>query len=306
MNAKSLFLSLFLIVPMLVSAGTPQDSSKLPITGNFALDVFGMRDLSPVPRAVQDETAPVSAATKKSPWLAGGLSLVLPGAGEFYTQSYWKSAGFFAAEIALWALAYYYDHRGDKQTDYFQDYANAHWSVLRYVQQAIKNFKPVDPNTGQPFALGQFWSGTPDPQHPWVGANWSTINRMETVIAGYYSHNLAPYGDQQYFEMIGKYEQFNMGWDDVNPSLDPSYPVQAANSSPESIFYMGERARANKFYDNATTFVTIAIVNHILSAVDAALSATWYNKAHASMGVRTIPTGTGYTTVPVLNLSFDI
>ena len=129
---------------------------------------------------------------------------------------------------------------------------------------------------------------------------------MESAIGGYYSHNLAAHGDQQYYEMIGKYEQFNMGWDDANPSLDPSYQSQKANLTTRFLFYGGERAKANTYYGHATTFVTVALVNHILSAVDAALSATWYNKAHASLGFRTVPDGVGYVSVPVLQIRFDI
>ncbi len=230
---------------------------------------------------------------------------MLPGAGEFYTESYWKSAGFFAVEAVMWVLAYYWDNQGNRQTNSFQDFADSHWSVVRYVQRALANFKPVDPTTGQPFTENQFWTGTPNTQDPWVGVNWGTVNRMESAIGGYYSHNLAVHGDQQYYEMIGKYEQFNMGWDDANPALPSDYQSQKANLTARFLYYGGERAKANTYYGRATTFVTIAVVNHVLSALDAALSASWFNKAHASVGFRNIPDGAGYSSVPVLQLSFD-
>ncbi len=306
MTPKTLLVCLFVLTAQPLVAGSPIETTGAPITGNVHLDFFGMRELSPISPSIQDQLNAVSASGHKSPWLAAGLSIVLPGAGEFYTESYWKSAGFLVAEVALWWLAYYWDHRGDKQTDYFQDYANAHWSVVRYVQYALKNFKPTDPETGQPFTESQFWTTTPDPSHPWVGVNWATINRMETEIGGYYSHNLAAYGDQQYYEMIGKYFQFNMGWDDVDPSMDASYDFQKAHPSSGSLFYMGERAKANSFYDHATTFVTVAICNHILSTIDAALSAGWFNKAHASVGIMNVPGDHGYTSVPVLKVSVEL
>lgn len=306
MTPKMLFVCLSIVTAGPLFAGAPVDSASAPITGNIRLDFFGMRELSPVPSSIQEQVNATAVPGHKSPWIAAGLSLALPGAGEFYSESYWKSAGFLVAEVALWWIAYYYDHRGDKQTDYFQDYANAHWSVVRYVDFALKNFKPVDPATGQPFAESQFWTSTPDPAHPWVGVNWPTINRMEAAIGGYYSHNLAPYNDQQYYEMIGKYYQFNMGWDDMDPNSSSDYSYQAAHASSESVFYMGERAKANSFYDHATTFVAVAICNHILSAVDAALSATWFNKAHASVGILNVPGTNGYTSVPVLKLSVEL
>ena len=59
------------------------------------------------------------------------MSLLVPGSGEFYAQSYWKAAAFFAIEVAAWALAYTYDKKGDKQTDYFQNFANGNWECLQ-------------------------------------------------------------------------------------------------------------------------------------------------------------------------------
>ncbi|MGA9119303.1 MAG: hypothetical protein WB699_08040, partial [Bacteroidota bacterium] len=229
------------------------------------------------------------------------------GAGEFYAESYWKSAGFLLVEIAMWGLAYSWDHRGDVQTDNFQNFANSHWSVVRYVDYALTNFKPVDPATNQPFTEGQFWSGTPNPAAPWVGVNWAVVNRMEAAIGGYYSHSLAPYGDQQYFEMIGKYEQFNMGWDDANPGLGSDYFTQKANLTPRNVFYAKERGKANTYYGRATTFVTVAILNHLLSAVDAALTASWYNKAHTAVGFLLIPNAAGgSSSVPVLQFNVEL
>jgi len=305
MKTPSLLLCMVLLLAWPAIAGTPGDTARLPVTGNFALDVFGMRDLTPAPRVMQERFTGSVPASHKSPWLAAGLSLALPGAGEFYTENYWKSAGFFVIEAAMWGLAYYWDHRGDRQTDSFQNFADAHWSVYRYVDLAIKNFKPKDPS-GNYYTTNEFWSGAPNLNAPWVGINWDLVHQMESAIGGYYSHNLAPHGDQQYYEMIGKYEQFNMGWDDANPGLGSDYFTQKANLTPRNVFYAGERAKANTYYGHATTFVTVAIVNHILSAVDGALSASWYNKAHASVGFRTVPDAGGYTRIPVFQLSYDL
>jgi hypothetical protein len=314
MSLKSLCLCL-VFFPAGVYAGLPADSAAYPITGNVQLDFFGLRDVSPFPKVLQQDATMQTSGSRKSGWIAAGLSLVVPGAGEFYTESYWKSAAFFVVEAALWGLAYYWDHRGDVQTDNFQDFANAHWSVRRYIQYAVDNFDPMDPATGQKFKdeTGQFYSGVENPDAPWVGVNWATVNRMESAIASqggagqYYSHNLAPYGDQQYFEMIGKYEQFNMGWDDANPGLASDYFTQKANLTQRNVFYAGERGKANTYYGRATTFVSVAILNHLVSAVDAALSASWFNKAHASVGFQTVPNAWGgYTSVPVLKVSVEL
>ncbi len=57
----------------------------------------------------------------KSPYLAAAFSAVMPGAGEFYSESYWKSAIFGAAEATIWTLDIIYNGTGDKQTDFYKN-----------------------------------------------------------------------------------------------------------------------------------------------------------------------------------------
>jgi len=204
---------------------------------------------------------------KKSPLLAGLLSFALPGAGEFYSESYLKSALFVAAEVAAITFGLIYDKKGDEQTISFQNYANAHWDVARYARWTIKNAKSinanVDPNSFNIFLVGG-------------KVNWSELNRLENAIGNYYSHRLAPYGDQQYYEMIGKYPQFNVGWDDFGNEDTPfNYGDPLTNNF---IYYSKERGKANDFYNVASTAVIIVVVNHVLSAVDAAWTASSFNK----------------------------
>jgi hypothetical protein len=266
-------------------------------SGNARIDFSAPAVIAP---AFQEGPADASNASRKSPWLAGGLSLILPGAGEFYTESYLKTGLFLAAEAALWLLAYSYDHKGDRQTDFFQNYANAHWSVVSYAQYALSHYAPSGGNY-QVIIPGT--QGDP----PWMRVNWSELNRMESDIAAtapgqYYSHNLPQYNTQQYYELIGKYPQFNQGWDDAPASF--TYGNQL---SAELLYYSGERGKANTYYTTASTFVAIAFVNHVVSAVDAALSAGSYNRGlHASVGSQTVPSYGGYTAVPVFRLSWGL
>jgi len=284
------------------------DTAKVVTTGNFAVDMFGFREMKAGPALVlqQDETA-VPAPRDKSPWLAAGMSAIIPGAGEFYSESYWKSAAFLAVDVVAWAFAYAYDKKGDRQTDFYQNYADAHWSVVRYVQYAQTNIIPAAARDGYAVII----PGTAG-RVPWDQVNWSELNRMERDIAGvyqvlYYSHTLPPHGDQQYFEEIGKYAQFNQGWEDANQGLSSDYETILNNISPMSTYYMGQRGQANTYYEHATTFVGIAIVNHIASAIDAALSASSYNRhLHAEMGFQTVPNGNMFTRVPVVKLRLDI
>jgi len=49
--------------------------------------------------------------TGKKPYLSGLLSLAVPGAGQFYNETYIKSAVIFATESTLIGLAFYHDNR---------------------------------------------------------------------------------------------------------------------------------------------------------------------------------------------------
>jgi hypothetical protein len=121
-----------------------------------------------------------------------------------------------------------------------------------------------------------------------------------TDLGRYYSHTLPPHGDQQYYELIGKYGQFNQGWDDAPPSYQYLDPVTAHFS-----YYSGERGKANEYYKTASTWVTVAIINHVVNAVYAGLSAGWYNSAHAELGLQSVPTEWGFTNVPVVKMRWE-
>jgi hypothetical protein len=275
-----------------------QRQPQLQMTGNIRVDLFGQTQLSDTPSVAQ--SADVGMASRKSPYIAAGLSLVVPGAGHFYTERYWEAAAFFAADVVAWVLAYHYDKKGDRQTDFFQNYADEHWSVVDYATYAEATYAG---GTTFNWRNANFNNTS---LRPWQRVDWNELNRMERHIGGsqgpgqYYSHTLPPYGDQQYYELIGKYGQFNQGWDDAPPTYQYLYPVTARFS-----YYAGERGKANSYYNTASTWVTVAIINHVLNAAYAGLSAGWYNSAHAELGLQRVPTDNGYANVPVVKVRWE-
>ncbi|MCX6168173.1 MAG: hypothetical protein NTX65_02455 [Ignavibacteriales bacterium] len=230
---------------------------------------------------------------KKSVWLAVGLSAVLPGAGEFYSESYIKSAAFIAVEAAAITLGLIYDKKGNDQTDFFQNYADQHWSVDRYAAWTIKHATSINGSV-DPTKYNVFVNGKVD---------WAELNRLEGDLGTYYSHRLPKYGEQQYFELIGKYPQFNVGWDDFGDVNTPYFYGDPLTQ--KFLYYAEERGKANNFYNVAAKAVLVVVVNHIVSAVDAAWTAHSYNKnldMHASIERRDY----GFITVyyPQLNLQY--
>jgi hypothetical protein len=271
------------------------------LTGEVRTDLFASVDPRPWP---QEGTSSGEAAQHKSPWVAAGLSLVLPGSGEFYAGSYWKSALFLAIEVGAWTLAAYYDRQGDAQTASFEQYADAHWSVAQYADYSVSNL--IAPDRRSYYETNLYLPPESQGVQPWEKINWDVLNAMEREIAGYYSHLLPPHGDQQYFEMIGKYPQFNQGWDDANLQLPPDYETMKANLTPHFLAYGDQRAAANDQYAKATTFVTVAVINHVVSAIDAAFTATSANRAHARARIHTVPGPYGVVPVAAIGVEWPI
>ncbi|HRP94319.1 MAG TPA: hypothetical protein PLH53_15605, partial [Ignavibacteriaceae bacterium] len=164
--------------------------------------------------------------SKKSPFLAGVLSLLVPGAGEIYSEEYLKAGIFLAIEAAVITTGLIYDKKGDDKTIEFQNYADDYtsdpntghfWSVVKYAEWLI-NIKGADPNIRT-----DNWEVNDTRLPPWQRVNWDLLNASENG-----SHKLPLYGDQQYYELIGKYHQFSPGWNDF-PTNEPNHDLISTN-----------------------------------------------------------------------------
>jgi hypothetical protein len=208
----------------------------------------------------------------KSPKKAFFYSLIVPGAGEYYAGSKIKPAVFLGLEAILWTGYAVYHKKGSNAKDDYIKFADDHyqWWVFRS------------------WWLNAPTSVTDDYSHrmPWD----STYNRPE------FNH--------EYYENIGKYSEFQVGWDDIGPSVDPpGFPNGKDSLSYNRNRYLNMRRESNDYYQNASTMVMLALANHIISAFDAALTAKGYNKGQKgfSMMLKTRK----LTTTEVPFLTFD-
>lgn len=235
-------------------------------TGQVGLDFSGL--------VVSSESGE-NKFNKYSPLKAGLLSAVIPGGGQFYTKSYLKSALFFTAEVALWVVYFSYTKKGDEQTIRFKQYADENWSVVDYAEWMNQWMTKY----GTPDA--PIIRITPDPSlKPWQRVDWSRLNEAERYIAqraGGFSHTLPFYGEQQYYELIGKYHQYAPGWNDFDRNFVPEN-VSELKPTPKFKFYSSERGKANDFYSIATTSAFVLVANHVLSTVDAVITAMLSNR----------------------------
>jgi hypothetical protein len=240
----------------------PQNENTISLTGNLKVDSRII--LSDYNSAPEININLKNSEHKKSPLLAGLFSVLIPGAGEFYAESYYKAVLFAALEASLITVAVIYDNKGDDKTSEFENYADnvtdkSGWSVVRYAQwinqHKGKNIS-INPNTNL---------------KPWERVNWTELNAIERQISGF-SHTLANYGEQQYYEMIGKYHQFSPGWWDFSGGSN-NFDI-----SPSYAYYSGLRGEANDLYNISTKAVVFIYINHFLSALDAIWSAVSFNK----------------------------
>lgn len=207
----------------------------------------------------QDEKLDVQESTvgqEKNLKVALLMSAVIPGSGQYYAKSYWKAAGFLALEAVAWSIYVSGNKNGKKIEDEFHNYAQSHWSESDY-------WKWISYHSG-------------------IAYNEENMEALREWEHGEFSHGLHREKDQQYFEMIGKYHQFNWGWDDFREgrTIDITHEQMTATKmvSDNRYHYESRRNASNDAFKNATTGATIALFNHLLCAVDAAWTTSRYNK----------------------------
>lgn len=287
MKLFKLFLLIFLLSTL--SFSQVEESTKLELTGNLYVD---SKIISNSYHGLNRNPMADDLPGKKSPVLSGVLSAILPGAGQVYNEDYWIAGIFVAVEAALIVTAVTYDNKGDDQTAYFESYADDYmnpdhnWSAVRYAEW-LAEFQGAD--------LSKIVISDDESLPPWQRVNWSELNAAETG-----SHNLPPHGEQQYYELIGKYHQYSGGWND--------YTGGANNSqiSPNYIYYSGQRGLANDYYNNSSTAIIGVYINHILSAAEAVWGATRFNNNLAvNFRVEPFNFASGTELVPTLKVKFS-
>jgi len=284
-KTKRTEMSLHLISLLLLAAplvAQPYRDSNIPprtLTGSLKADLFS---LSAETSSSGDSSRVMTLRDypdSRSTFEAALYSFAIPGAGQVYSNNYWEGLAFFGAEVGLWVVYAIYEGKGNRQTNDFQNFADEHWSVVRYVDWIGLN-------------MGENTSGiitsTDLNLMPWDRVDWARLNAVESQIAqktgNGFTHLLPRRPEQQYYELIGKYPQFLGGWDDAGSR--GRNDVIAHNVSPNFSDYSRMRGKANDLYNIATTVSYVLVANHILSAVEAAWSTATNNanlKAEASI-----------------------
>ncbi len=187
-----------------------------------------------------EKASALSEVIGRSSKLAFLMSLVVPGLGELYYGAEKRGIAFLAVEAGSWTTYASWLHRGRTIERGFRAFADQHWSESSY--------RAWDTNTPQSF---------------YIRTEHLPTKQEDT---------------QQYYELIGKYDQFVFGWDDgkdaqgklvgTDYSIHPSKVISA-----NRLYYEGERNRSNRYLKRATGILGLVVVNHLASAVDASIHA---------------------------------
>jgi len=181
----------------------------------------------------------------KSPFKAAVLSGILPGAGQWYAGNKKRAIAFFTTELFLWYGHSYYNGTGGDWRRDFRAYADKYWSRAEY-----EDWRTTDPDTIR-----------------------------------YLTHSLPATCTQQYYEMIGKYDQFLAGWPDSK---------NESEQSQMRLHYMDMQHKSNMLYKHAEVMAQLLIIHRVISAAEAALSVKRKNNnisAHLNVQYNSSMTG---------------
>jgi hypothetical protein len=226
--------------------------------------------------------------TRKNGLLAAGLSLILPGLGEYYVgDQAWRGAIFTGIEIGLWYGRFHFNARGDDSNSVFHAWGDSMWHSTRYVAYLDSLMR----NQGRTSLVN-------DPN------NFSQVNAESDTLTvlGFtgLAHNLPQRGSEDYYQMLAEYVQFVPGWaDDIS---------HIASNSRDFQRYIDLSANTDHQYEIANDFLYGIILNHVLSAIDAALCAKDHNSAirlHGELHQVRYPDGTlGYMPTAGIEMKF--
>lgn len=206
----------------------------------------------------EDEAGESLEGGGKSPRRAFMYSMLVPGAGEFWAGSKKRAALFFGLEVIGLGMYLNWNGQGNDLEDDFRARADEEWDPYDYIGWRKSRFSQSSSIThAMPCSV--------------YVASAPTSTPVPDAIAD------CPDRDkQQYYELIGKYDQFIAGWGDVvdadSNRVTSFTQIDSAENftSANRLTYEVDRNESNKYLKRATNVLGLILVNHVISAIDAA------------------------------------
>jgi hypothetical protein len=205
------------------------------------------------PRAAQAPTALLEAA-------------LVPGLNQARRGEWVKAGVFIGVEVLGFVMQKSLNDEGDRLDREFIAYANTHWDLDRYLTERS--------HRGE-FAHEELWLG---PDDEYVSGTGSHVLPIAFEQGGFGVHEWWVDGNaewrlvptQQFYEMIGKYAQFQRGWDDYG--ADRAWVV--TYFSPNSDTYQDKRTASNDKLKAADAWMGLVVANHAVSLMETVLVRT--------------------------------
>lgn len=210
----------------------------------------------------------------RSPKLAMLMSLIIPGTGQVYAAHHsWKAAIYGAVEVGMIATSAVLRTKGVQKEKNAHKFADQHYNMDKYLnyQQALKH--NVDTATYSTI---------------FYGSDTFFVNDAKTKNEGYYEKIKS-----------GDYPFVN-GWDDALPEFDENLVIKTAGyrsvkDSTYLVFYGTDStnsyygfsnnqkayrsmiSKSTTYFSNSGLVLAFMLVNHLVSAIDAGLTAKAHN-----------------------------
>ena len=215
-------------------------------------------------------------------------SFLIPGLGQYLNDDDIKALVFVGIEVLSWSIYSSNNSKGDKRTKVFENVANTDFSRIKYYRALAED---PDVNLGNEFSnlgLTNFGDEERDYQILKNSNLWNTLRDAENnSLASDKVHMLPDTKTQQYYEMIGKYAQFFVGWKNLDQGISEFEGDEGTFTftdfsdwrkfklypRPEFISgYYDIRNSANDFYKKADWAIRGVFINHLISGIEALIS----------------------------------
>ena len=205
-------------------------------------------------------------------------SLIFPGLGQWYNKSpLWKISLFSGIEIASIASAVQLMNKADDIRVNYELFADDNWDLETWVNNTLStpigNYADVHIDGTHKLTLKL--SGALAEQF----GTFVTSDSLEDNAHWVYSGEVAVLRDRDFYENIGKYDQFVGGWtdcyDQANSQLwfevykDVGDSVETIITTPNKEDYVSQRAKSNDYLNMAKFAISAMMFNHVVSAMDA-------------------------------------
>ena len=198
-------------------------------------------------------------------------SLIFPGWGQLQNNDpIWKPLAFIAFEVAGLTFMTKYNKRADDIRKDFESFADKHWTLERW----YNNTKLIFPQKWKNILVGTH------KLELMINGDYFKTDQLVDLKEKYSWNDILVIRDRDFYENIGKYDQFVGGWDDPfdNPfdAAGMWYTIKKGNVesiilTKQKDYYRGLRDDSNILKLRAKNAVYTVMLNHLISGLEAGL-----------------------------------